>query len=87
MVLLPHFHAKEFRGSFTQQMNIVYLCLSYRDMKDDTSPFLVERLPRTKLDFILVFIFNVSQFLRSVCFGDCDALSVSQGISRESIQV
>ena len=28
------------------------MCLSYSGMKDDTLPFLVERLPRKKLDFI-----------------------------------
>ena len=33
-------------------MNILYFCLLYSGMKYDTSPFLEERLPRKKLDFI-----------------------------------
>ena len=38
---LPNSLANKFRYSFKQQMNILYLCLSYIGMKNDTSPFVV----------------------------------------------
>ena len=50
-MILPNFVANEF-VTFTQEMNILNLCLSYSGMKYDTLPFLGERLLRKKLDFI-----------------------------------
>ena len=42
-------------------------------MKNDTTPFLVERLPRKNFDFFfLVSLFNVSRFHLSIGFSDCD---------------
>ena len=52
MFLLQNFLANEFPVTFTQQMNILFLCLSYSGMKYETLPFLGERIPRKKLDFI-----------------------------------
>ena len=77
MILLTNSLGCEFRNSFTQQINILYLRLYYSGTKHDTSPVSLitctaERLPRKKLDFILlVFIFNLSRFHQSILFCVC----------------
>ena len=48
-------------------MNILNLCLSYSGMKYDTLPFLGERLPRKKLDFIWSRLSLSSKYI-----SDCD---------------
>ena len=55
----------------TQQMNILYLCLSYSGMKYDTLPFLGERLLRKKLDFIWFL------FLTSLAFIEVYVLAIA----------
>ena len=52
-------------------MNILYLCLSYSGMKYDDLPFLGERLPRKKLDFIWF------SFLTSLAFIEVYVLAIA----------
>ena len=73
-MILPNSVANEFRGSFRQQINILCLCLSYRGMKNDTSPFLVERLTRKKLEFIWF------PFLTSLMFIEVHFLAIATSI-------
>ena len=54
-------------------MNILNLCLSNSGIKYDTLPFLGERLPRKKLDFIwFSFLTSLAFIEASICFSDCD---------------
>ena len=83
MILLPNFLANEFRDCDRR----IFYTYVYRGMKNGTSPFLVERLPRNNFDFIwfsfLTFLAFVQVYIRRL---GC-VLSVLWGKSRESIQV
>ena len=63
-------------ATLTQQMNILYLCLSYSGVKYDALPFLGERLPQKKLDCIWF------SFLTSLAFIEVYVLVIATCVIR-----
>ena len=59
----------------------------YRGIKNGTSPFLMERLPRNNFDFIWFSFLTSLAFIQVYIWRLRRVLSVLQEKSRESIQV
>ena len=75
MILLPNFLGNEFRDC----NRLIFYTYVYRDMKNGTSPFLVEWLPRNNFDFIWFSYLTSLTFIQVYIWRLRRVLSVLRG--------